>query len=145
MNTRILFAVVVSMFVCQLVHAQDDEPVMPEATELEGTWEVVSWVVKGEKIDYESYVWQIEGNRIVACVDEAVGHATMNITFFLDPSMMPAEVDTFSFSGIYELDGDSLTICIGSFRQRARPEVFESTEDYPTTLWILHRITEDDE
>ena len=46
MNTRMFIAVVVSMFVvCQQVHAQDDEPVMPEATELEGTWEVGSGVL----------------------------------------------------------------------------------------------------
>ena len=47
MNARMLIVVVVSMFVCQQVHAQvEDDPVMPEATELEGTREEVSIVAR---------------------------------------------------------------------------------------------------
>ena len=63
MNTRILFAVVVSMFVCQQVHtpAQDDPEA--EVTELEGTWELVSLVVEGEQRDVaDGLLCRFEGN-----------------------------------------------------------------------------------
>jgi len=139
MNTRMLIAVVVSMFVCQQVHAQDAEP-EAEATELEGTWEVVSCVVGGEQRETNGALWRFEGNRI---------HSSnlLIYIFSVDPSAMPAEIDlietgsTEFILGIYEIDGDSLTLCYG----RPRPDRFESTEDYPTGLYVFRRVEEESE
>ena len=88
MNTRILIAVVVSMFVCQQVHDQV-EPVMPETTELEGTWEVVSYVEYGVSIEGAHYFWRIEGNRRYTRRG-ANGNWQLLGTFSVDPSTMPA-------------------------------------------------------
>ena len=67
MNTRILYAVVVSMFVCQQVHAQDQLPELEgvwAVTELEGTWELVSEVLAGdEKEIVFRRRWRFGGNR----------------------------------------------------------------------------------
>ena len=45
--------------------------------------------------------------------------------------------------GIYEVDGDSLTICFGG--PNDRPDRFESTEDCPIDLWVLRRVEEESE
>ena len=152
MNTRILFAVGVSMFVCQQVHAQDeDEPVMPEATELEGTWEMVSYVWEGEQGDVpDGAQGRFEGNRMYHREgdDEDWTH---DGTISVAPSAMPAEIDIefVEFDGeiirgIYEVDGDTLTICFVVPRED-RPDRFESTEESQTTIMVFRRVEGDDE
>ena len=78
--------------------------------------------------------------------------------FSVNPSAMPAEFDinlapTISEResygpGIYELDDDLLRICtgiVGEFDPESRPDRFESSEDYPTRLWVFRRVTEEDD
>ena len=66
--------------------------------------------------------------------------------FSVDPSAMPAEID-FEYGGlgptpgIYEIDGDTLTLCWG----RTRPERFESPEDPRTALFVFRRVEEEDD
>ena len=142
MNTRILIAVVVSMFLCQQVHAQDDEPEQPEAeaTELEGTWEFVTLVLP-DGIHHYLGSERFEGNLLYSRSFGRDWHSGSR--FSLDPSVMPAEIDLAgSMKGIYELDGDLLTICFDG--PNGRPDRFESSEDYPTILWVLRRVTEEE-
>ena len=148
MNTQMLIAVVVSMFVCQQVHAQgEDDPPQAEATELEGTWELVSVVVAGEQDDVpEGFQLRFEGHR---CYRRDDNDTDWNLffTFSVAPSTMPVEFDLENGDepnlGIYEIDGDSLTFCYGE-NGKARPERFESTEDYPSFLLVLRRAEEDE-
>ena len=140
MNTRILIAVFLTMFVvCQQVHAQD-EPVMPEATELEGTWDVVSQLDRGE-IETATYFWRFEGNRMYYRTDDDENWNSSG-AFSVNPSVIPAEIDLSDTPGIYELDGDTLTICVDL--AGPRPDRFESTRNYPTRIYVLRRV-EDDE
>jgi len=143
MNTRILFAVVVSMFVCQQVYAQDEPEA--EATELEGTWEEVSTMRDGEQIESRNVHlnfasnWVIQNQRIPG----THYYPCVFFRFSVNPEAMPAEIDFGPENlGIYEIEDDLLTIC---FNRRFRPDRFESTEDYPTTLWVFRRVEEDDE
>ena len=75
-------------------------------------------------------------------------------TFSLDTSAMPPEInfmwrvfsdetEFISVLGVYEIDGDSLTICHAN-PEETRPDRFESTEGSVTYLWVLRRV-EDDE
>jgi len=149
MNTRILFAVVVSMFVCQQVHAQaEEEPVMPEATELEGTWEMVSSVRFGSPRGITSQFWRFEGNRVYYKMGNEESW-TRGGLITVNSSAMPAEIDGLSnVPGIYEVEGNSLTICVGirnHILRGTRPDRFESSEDFPTVLYVFRRVEEDDE
>ena len=147
MNTRILIAVVVSIFVCQQVYAQDD-PEQPEVTELEGTWETVAFVVGGENTEIDRKYLRVVGSSLYYREDDDEGW-THEGAFSLDPSAMPAEIDVEIESeihlGIYELDGDSLRLCFIDPESGSRPDRFESTEDYPTYLSVLRRVEEDNE
>jgi len=124
MNMRILIAaIVVSMFVCQQVYAQDNPEA--EATELEGTWEVVSKEINGIQHDFGGFgQWRVEGNRLFYrwTIDGTWSRAN---PFSVDPSAMPAEIDYERYLGIYEIDGDLLRICSAT---GTRPDRFESTE-----------------
>ena len=142
MNTRILTAVIVSLFVCQQLHAQQPN--------IEGTWEVVSCVAEGKYIENDSYLWRFEGNRIY--ILDGDGSGVVGGIFSVDESAMPAEIDFWCGAclslirtiGIYEMDDDVLTIYSRIFldvQVQTRPDRFESTEDYPTMLLVLRRVT----
>ena len=149
-NTRSLIAaaVVTTLALCNQAHAQEDGE--PEVTELEGTWEVVSHVISGRTYPQELIAglpWRFEENRWYKWRSDGEGWHRAG-TFFLDPVTMPAEIDLtrrrFNFPGIYELDGDSLTICLCNPGE-SRPDAFESTEDNGAILYTLRRVTEEDE
>lgn len=140
MNTQILLTVVVSMFVCQQVYAQDEA----EATELEGTWEMVSHLFRGEHDDQGvGDLWRFKGN-ILHIRSGRDKPWLLSGTFSVDPSVMPAAIDLEALdAGIYELDGESLTICFDFF---TRPDRLESTEgDINERLYVYRRVTEEDD
>jgi len=152
MNTRILIAIVFSIFLCQQVYAQDDEPVMSEATEVEGTWEVVLDLDKGEQQEIDTQFIRFESNRCHIRVDDDADWI-LSATISVDPSAMPAEIDFVgegeggdmveTLWGIYEMEQDILTICLG--KPGDRPDEFKSSEVYPTILLVLRRVEEEEE
>ena len=149
MKTRMLIAVVVSMFVCQQVYAQDEPEA--EVTELEGLWEVVSMVIEGEQEELYFLFVRFEGNSFFLRAHDADWFLAGSI--FVDPSSMPAEM-AFVFGegdrskneamAIYEIDDDVLTICSRNPGE-IRPEQFESTKDNQTILMVYRRVEEESE
>ena len=133
-----------SLTLVSLATAQVEEDLQQvQETELEGTWDVVSLVGRGEQFDLpDGFLMRFVGNRMYHREgdDEDWTHVW---TISLDPSAMPAEIDIGGefMLGIYELDGDTLTFCIAA----TRPDRFESTEDNLTILRVLRRVEEDDE
>ncbi|MBV8075776.1 MAG: TIGR03067 domain-containing protein [Planctomycetaceae bacterium] len=64
-------------------------------------------------------------------------------SYKLDPSEEPKEIDVAGGAarptpGVYSLDGDRLTLCIGR-GHAARPTGFDNRPGGGTTLWILER------
>ncbi len=147
MNSRMLIAVVVSMFVCQQVHAQAEDEPEAEATELEGTWEIGSGVREGEQHKIpDGAQLRFEGNRFYGRADDGVWELVG--TFSVDPSATPTEIDFIdneneATSGIYKIEDDLLTIC-AAFLGGSRPDKFESPAESLTFLMVLRRV-EDDE
>ncbi len=152
MNTQMLLAVVVSLFVCQQVHAQfEDNPVMPEATELEGTWEIMSYVHNGERVELDGFLWRHEGDRRYYRPNGDDVWVSAG-TYSVDPSATPAEIvirsEIATMRGVYKIDDDLLTICLGfpgAFEEGTGPEGFESSEEIRTILAVFRRVEEDDE
>lgn len=149
MITRIPMITFATLFVlCQQVHSQEEDLARAKVTELEGTWEVVSHVAFDEQDDdQDGYLWRFEGDELYyrRNCDE---NWKLSGTFSLDPSTMPAQFDygSLAMPGIYEVDGDSLTICLGmtlEFEPGIRPDRFESSRDNRTILWVLRRVIKD--
>ena len=135
MNTRILIAVVVSLFVCQQAHSQQPG--------LEGTWDVMSQARDGIQHDFDRFgQWRIVDNEM-SYRWTIGGSWSLANPFIMNPSAMPPEFEFESYLGIYEIEDNLLTVCFGA-SEEARPDRFESTEDYPTILWVLRRVEEDE-
>jgi len=157
MNTRILIAVVVSMFVCQQVHDQEDgEPEQAEATELEGIWEIVSAISDGQDIGCVGERVRFCGARVIFFWGSDADKVEIPIgTLFLDRSAMPAHIDINynelvgegprHSQGIYDFDEDTLIICISHANGPDRPNVFESTDDNGWILKTYRRVAEEED
>jgi len=104
---------------CGVAHARDEAA--KESEKLAGTWQTTSAVNEGEKMPDE------QASRIVLVFTGEKfevsngGKSMMKGTFTIDPSKTPKTIDMKSTSGkhqgkttpgIYELDGDSLKICM---------------------------------
>jgi uncharacterized protein (TIGR03067 family) len=105
----------------------------------QGEWSLVTREENGEsqKIteDNEHYAkLKIEGDKLVA----TFGGEDHNTTFAIDSSKKPKTIDVTLkggdqdgkvMKGFYELDGDTLKICIGSPEAPDRPAEFKSKDE----------------
>jgi uncharacterized protein (TIGR03067 family) len=103
-----------------------------EAKKFEGTWEVVKATGNGMPIEQKSTL-VLEGNKYTRTRPNG---DTDTGTFSVDPSKKPKTIDVMpgdgkakdkTWLGIYELDGDSLKICLAE-PGKDRPDDFTSKE-----------------
>jgi len=106
---------------------------------LQGEWSLVTREENGESKKIaegdEHYIkLKIDGDKIVATV-EGTDH---NTTFVVDSSKKPktidltikgGEKDGTVMKGFFELDGDTLKMCIGSPQAPDRPAEFKSKDE----------------
>jgi len=114
------------------------EAIKKEKQRLQGTWEVLDWVNNGEALPQE----EVKLMRIVFSADtltmslpKAVGKR--EYTYTLDPTQKPKAIDTTlnvaklkvktTTAGIYELEEDTLRLCLARFGSGLRPKEFESS------------------
>lgn len=124
---------------------QDD--VEKELKKLKGSWKFVSSVVNGIKIPptaFKSTVIEIDDNKMAF---RDAGKAFDEIEITIDLAKKPKEIDLEYTSGlkkgikekgIFELDGDNLTICV-SLQKDKRPKTFASPPGGSQQLWKLKR------
>jgi uncharacterized protein (TIGR03067 family) len=109
---------------------------------IQGEWSLVTSEENGEsqKVteDNEHYIkLKIEGDKLLATLGSTDNKMDHNTTFVVDSSMKPktidltikgGEQDGIVLKGFYELDGDTLKICIGSPEAPDRPTEFKSKD-----------------
>jgi len=141
MNSVALWAVA-----CTMVLSGGDAGKKDTAA-LQGTWKVTASTSKGEKVPAKDLdlLLSIKGDSIT--VREG-GKTVMNFTYSVDPTKKVKEIDlTLGVGpqkgridrGIYEIDGDTLRICIQSNKDAPRPTEFVSRTDSEVWLVILQR------
>ena len=115
-----------------------------ELKKLQGNWQFVTRILDGKKGDTKDAVWTISGNEITYGPN-----ATVRAVFKLDATTKPKKFDfddvakdptqgKKGIKGIYEIDGDTLKICVAT--KGERPKAFESKEGSGDVLTVLKRV-----
>jgi uncharacterized protein (TIGR03067 family) len=116
--------------------------------EFQGEWSMVSGVMNGQAMDKSTVQWVrriTTGDEIAVC---AGPQTLMEMTFTIDPSTSPKSIDYMNTAGsnkgktqlgIYEFDGDQLTVCVAS-PGAVRPTTFNSEKGAGHTLTAWKRI-----
>jgi uncharacterized protein (TIGR03067 family) len=123
------------------------DAVKKELKKFEGTWKIVSLEVEGMKLPAKAF----EGARLIIKGDaftmkeEKVTHKG---TFKVDPTKKPKMIDLIftegpakgkTLLGIYELEGDTYTICL-AVKGKKRPTTFTGKAGTDFGLEVLKRV-----
>jgi uncharacterized protein (TIGR03067 family) len=124
--------------------APADEAVTRELAKLQGTWMPVAITVDGVQLEDEERKGMSviqKGEKVTLLFkDKERGSGTMKI----DPSKHPAALDfTYedgpakgvTLKGIYKVEGDTRTLCLGGIG-KDRPTEFASKAGSGTMLWV---------
>jgi uncharacterized protein (TIGR03067 family) len=127
-------------------------PILPETgapSELEGEWTMVSGVFSGSALDQDMVKWckRITRGRVTSVV---AGPQTMlKATFVLQSGGKHAAIEYRNLegasagkaqAGIYELDGDTLKVCMSAPGKRAAPSDFSSRSGDGRSYTIWRRM-----
>ncbi len=119
-----------------------------EITKLQGTWLVVADVRGDRPYGNISHI-TFDSNTVVFRWKRD-GKDGGNLRFRLDPTKKPKELDlaeeaTFKecWKCIYELDGDSLKLCVAGSTNDPRPEFFAGVKNSEQIFYELKRVKPD--
>lgn len=128
----------------QTITADRDEKPKSDKDALQGTWIPVSAEEGGKKVPEEEIKeaknFEFSGDKVTF----PIKGESKEFVYKLDSTKKPKQIDFF-FSkteiaeGIYELDGDKLTLCITKPDHGERPTKFDSTEGRERVLIVLKR------
>ena len=120
------------------------EAIRKDKAALQGTWKVTASASKGENVPADDLKDLFLIFRADAIHIREGGKTMENFTFLLDPTKKIKEIDlTLRVGpqkgrvdrGIYQLDGDTLKICIQTNKDADRPREFVSRPN--TELWLI--------
>ena len=144
---RTSVAVTLALFVVVRATVAGDDA-KAEMKRLQGTWQVVSAISKGEKVPAEDVAeleLLIEADKISV---REKGKVQERMTFKIDPAKKPRAINFTHTDGpnkdkvdyaIYQLNGDTLKICVNEKSGEARPTEFASTAGSSHSLVLLKR------
>jgi uncharacterized protein (TIGR03067 family) len=149
-NRRILIVLAVALLMA--ADTPKDNAVKKEADMLQGTWRVASAERDGMAApddEIKKITVTIKGDKLTARRTENADkpeEKVYEMSFTLDPNQKPKWIDVTymdgerkgeSSQGIYELNGDTLKICVS--RGNTRPTEFETKADSQRHLMVLKR------
>jgi uncharacterized protein (TIGR03067 family) len=117
---------------------------------LQGAWTVTAHEIEGDRSGEHGY----KGGKIIFAGDKMAaqkpGDGRQDATFKLDANISPNALDltpleeksdAAALTGIYRLEGDTLTLCLNNVPGRKRPADFASTPGHRQVL-VLQRAKE---
>jgi uncharacterized protein (TIGR03067 family) len=123
---------------------------------VQGAWVVVSVEADGKPVPEGTTAFELKGlelvvtgNKVVAKIPpEALKGKAPAISFRIDAKARPKSVDIGvlelgyerEFKGIYSLEGDKLTVCIGEGGKSERPTDFTTKEGSRRILGVFKRM-----
>jgi len=113
----------------------------PDAEKLAGRWKMVSVTDGGKDTPTEGAVFTFEKDKVTVKTE----NQTTEAAFKLDPAKAPKWIDFTvrgeTMLGVYELDGDTLKICLNEERDGKRPTKLASEPNNSPNdlLWVLKR------
>jgi uncharacterized protein (TIGR03067 family) len=135
---RLLVALLVltPLPILALADGPDPEPPGRGVKQLQGEWDVVSIKTRGREMKLgvgRSYSMAITKDRMIRKLTLNGKTRESTVTYKVDPRKSPAHIDTTLTTtsqttyGIYKLQGDELTLALGSSTDpNGRPKDFES-------------------
>ncbi len=122
------------------------DPAKDDLEKFQGAWKVVSLEKDGKKLPEDT----VKTLRVSVKDDKFVlkeGDKEAEATIKLDPEMKPKTIDLAvkegetvkTIKGIYQLDGDDLTICAAGDDKAARPTQFATKPKTHVGLLVLKR------
>jgi uncharacterized protein (TIGR03067 family) len=121
-----------------------------KANDLTGEWVVERVAVANKTLSSGDLVYTFTADGKWLIHRDGTELPAPNRQYTADPKARPATVELIADAtrpatrreGIYEVDGDTLTMCVGP-PKGARPTKFESTADDRNTIYVLKRKKKD--
>jgi uncharacterized protein (TIGR03067 family) len=137
-------AVVVLLILCTNVQcnsAKQAAPVMRDTDRIQGTWQLVSGERQGERLTddlMKNVKLTFEGNVLKTKKNNDLTEATFTLHPEMNPKGIDLEMDGNVGLGIYQLEGDSLTILHGEIDEQ-RPAGFDAIKSGKLTMLVLRK------
>lgn len=148
-------------FVCSLlavflgcIHPAWGDDAKRDEDKLQGTWQATEGVLDGKPVPKEPLQRLkvvFSGEKMSIFPLDGDGKQAMENTFRVDPSKKPKAIDVTRLEGggkgktakgIYELDGDTLKLCLAIRLENERPTEFAASETSGLVLLTLKRVKE---
>jgi uncharacterized protein (TIGR03067 family) len=132
--------------------AKDEKDGKDDIKKFAGDWTITGWKQAGNALDKEDLAtakWTVKDGKYKFELDGNAEEGTLKI----DPSKKTPTVDLEisegndkgkTQPGIYKIDGDTITFCLGLPGAKDRPTDFSSTEDNGQILVTMKRKKRED-
>ena len=118
-----------------------------DSKEIQGTWRFVSHLSNGHPSEDDVGCFQVfVGNKFGRTWNKVAAPDSIEplIDFELDPHSLPKQIDVLMaggrMEGIYNLNGDKLTLCYPSTGDQGRPTKLETVPGDGNVLYVLERV-----